>query len=274
MEGRVHYCDWKLKNGCFNVFVVGHRASFGEGETFMDAREVLEEVIGAATADGEVQLEFVRETPSELPLIPDECKFVAVYGNDYCGDPDNIAESLYIGGYCAYCRNAVGNRTQVRRVASFCPKGDGALDVRWNPVFSQEFFSLLTPEARKFIEVVEVVMPKHCKRRFFELIGVSIGEFVAKKGEVSDAGQCKVCGYRSIYYGRDDFFYRYVPASSIPKSATCFVAGRSNMLSLCIRADRWQKIRLNKIGTRMLRTTNVFLLEDEKVDYEPQLRLF
>jgi ribosomal protein L37E len=271
MEGRVHYCSWEQEEHGFRVFVRGRRSWAATGETFQAAIEALEGIVGAATGDGEVQLEFVEGRP-DAPQMP-SVEYAAIYGTGDCDGPLH-QRGLYEGGYCSVCGNPVGERTRERRLVSQLPQGDAALNIGWNPIFSESFIGQLRPDEHQHLEFLEIIPPKRSRRRFYELVGNSVGEFVAKKGMATSAGQCARCGYRNIYHTINDRMVCFLPVTNQPSPPpTCFAAGRAGFLALCLRISRWREI-LKAGRVKQVRADAVFLIDQSEVENNPKLRLF
>jgi hypothetical protein len=270
MEGSVHYCAWEQDNYGFRVFVRNHGEWSAQGDTFEEAVAKLEEIIGAATGDGEVQLEFVEGKPGAPE--PSDLAYVSVCGTICYGLERQ--PNLYEGGYCEACGNPIGARTRERRIVTQLPAGDAGLNIGWNPIFSESFISLLRPEERQQLDFLEIIPPRRSRRAFYELVGRSISEFVARRGASTSAGQCARCGYKSIYYVCNQQMVRYIPLEIFHQPLPlCLAAGRDGAMALCLQVCRWREM-VGRSGARQMRSDPVFLLPEAEIDRSPHLRVF
>ncbi len=267
MEGKLHYCIWKVVPEGFEVSVKNRERWRASGETFEEALEKLQEVVGAATGDGEPQFEFPDGPPDRDQSTGSHTEIVAVYGNAICEGPQRQA-GLYQGGYCPYCGNAVGRRTSVHRFLTILPRGDGGVLVGGNPVFSERFLSLLTTEELRGLDFIEIDAPKRSRRVFYELVGKSVGSFVAKKGIRPSSSQCPTCGWALISYPN---WVRYLSVRDVPDpTPSCFAAGPEYFLTLCMSRPRWREL-IGKTGMSGMRTDLLHLLPEPEVDRDVRL---
>lgn len=268
MEGNLHYCAWERDAIKFRVWVKQRPQWTAIGETFDEALESLAEIIGAETGDGEPQFEF----PEGRRGLMEGIEVLSVYVDGSCSGPAQ-QPGLFEGGYCGFCKNPIGKRTRIPRILYELPRSDGAVDFGGNLVFSEKFISQLSDGDLRFLDFLEVQSTKRSKRRFFELIGKSVGDFVARKGIPPDTGQCPVCGWKDISYTTDRWI-RYLSCQDVPSPVpSCFAAGRDDSIVLCVTRARWKSL-YDTAQIKKLRSDSVILLNEAFVERNPKLQLF
>jgi hypothetical protein len=137
-------------------------------------------------------------------------------------------------------------------------------------IFSEEFFSLLSPNERQHL-IFRPTIRARKSRAFSELIGPSGPPFVAVKGLSILGWRCSACNHSRWGYLIDGLsIHSFVARCDLPQLPGVFTVGTLPEVHLCATAARWREL-VGRKGVRGFVSRALGVAPDREIVRRPVL---
>lgn len=266
-EGNVYICLWKKRGRRLTISLKSDPGVKVSAPELDEAEEKMWELLCEKFGDGEAVLQY--ETPPPVAATEFATRYgtphlVTVSVNDGMGGLVNEKE-VHPKGYCNDCRLPLEVADGVIPEYDYVPTSDGAVTMQ-GLFFSENFLSLLSKKEKAGLEFLSVKGPAKAKKRFFQLTGKTVADYVGVPGfEGLSLHQCRRCKRPlTISYLRNCKMYNFVALHDLPKPLpTVFAIGRDGDVSLCMTRARYSEL-LGQPGTRNMTSSRLWVVPDDR----------